>query len=85
MVYYNHKDKRNYQKEKKDMVAVFRTTSGHPFFAVANSKKDAINALYDCFATENQQKWLTPERWWKSLTDSNGNKPFEIHECKVLK
>ena len=67
------------------MVVVFRTTSGHPFFAVANDKKDAINTLYDCFATENQQKWLTPERWRKSLTDSNGTKPLEIHECKVLK
>lgn len=67
------------------MVAVFRTTTGHPFFAVAEDKKTAINALYDCFATENQQKWLTPERWWKSLADNNGVKPFEIRECKVLK
>ena len=67
------------------MVVVFRTTSGHPFFAVANDKKDAINTLYDCFATENQQKWLTPERWRKSLTDSNGTKHFKIRECKVLK
>lgn len=67
------------------MVTIFRTTSGHPFYAVADSKKDAINALYDRFATTEQQKWLTPERWWKSLSDSNGVKPFEIRECKVLK
>ena len=67
------------------MVAIFRTTSGYPFFAVANDKKDAINTLYDCFATENQQKWLTPERWWKSLSDSRGIKPFETRKCEVLR
>lgn len=67
------------------MVAIFEMTGGHPFYAVADNKKDAINALYDRFATAEQQKYLTPERWWKSLTDSNGNKPFEIRECKVLK
>lgn len=67
------------------MVTVFRTTNGHPFFAVVNDKKDAINTLYDCLSAENQQKWLTLERWWKSLTDSNEVKPLEIRECKTLK
>lgn len=67
------------------MVVIFETTSGHPFYAVANNKKDAINALYDRFATAEQQKYLTPTKWWKSLTNSQGIEPFEIRECAVLK
>ena len=68
------------------MVAIFKRTSGYlSFYAVANNKKDAINALYDRFASDAQKKWLTPTRWWKSLTNSNGIEPFEIRECEVLK
>lgn len=66
------------------MVAIFKMESEHPFYAVANTKREAINALYDRFATEEQQKWLTPTKWWKSLTASNGIEPFEIRECEVL-
>lgn len=67
------------------MVAIFETTGGHPFYAVADNKKDAINALYDRFATAEQQKYLTPTKWWKSLTNSRGIEPFEIRKCEVLR
>lgn len=67
------------------MVAIFRMTSGHPFYAVANSKEEAINVLYERFAHNIYKKWYTPMKWWDSMTNSNEIEPFEIRECEVLK
>lgn len=84
MLLYNHNGGGARQKEEINMVAIFKNEFNHPFYAVANTKKEAIKALYDRFATEEQQKWLTPTKWWKSLTDRNGIEPFIIRKCEML-